>query len=60
MNHIFRRRGIVAGGIALTLAAALIGCSSASDDSGSTGGTSDDVTVWLRFSALTGMFNTAR
>src|SRR5690606_25552756 len=45
MNHIFRRRGIVAGGIALTLAAALIGCSSASDDSGSTGGTSDDVTA---------------
>ena len=45
MNHIFRKRGIVAGGIALTLAAALIGCSSASDDSGSTGGTSDDVTA---------------
>ena len=36
-----KRQGYFVAG----LAAALIGCSSASDDSGSTGGTSDDVTA---------------
>jgi ribose transport system substrate-binding protein len=45
MNRNSRRRGLVGGGIALTLAAALLGCSSASEDAGTEAADPEDVTA---------------
>jgi ribose transport system substrate-binding protein len=45
MNHIPRRRGLVGGALVLTLAATLLGCSSASDDAATSAADPEDVTA---------------